>query len=135
LIDGREAAMHPNEKVLRDVDDAQMRGDFDAFLDAFTDDVVVHVPGTSSLAGDHRGKDEFANLFQRFNEAAPDYSFEPHAYLANDEHGVTLQHSYYGRGDEAIDVDDVFVVHFRDRKISELWFISVDAIAVDKFLG
>ena len=127
--------MHPNEKVLQDADDAQMRGDVEAFMEAFTDDVVVHIPGMSSLAGDYRGKDEFAKVFQRFSEAAPEYTFEPHAYLANDEHGVILQRSHYRRGDQSVDVDDVFVGHFRDGKISEFWFISADARAVDEFLG
>ena len=49
--------MHPNEKVLRDADEAQMRGDVEAFANAYTDDVIVHIPGKSSLAGTYKGKD------------------------------------------------------------------------------
>lgn len=127
--------MHPNEKVLRDSDAAQMRGDNDAFIGFFTDDVVIHIPGGSSLAGDYKGKDQFAELFGRFLERTPEYTFEPHAYLADDEHGVILQRSHYKRGAESLDSDDVFVCHFRDGKISEFWLSSDDQAAVDKFLG
>lgn len=127
--------MHPNEKLLRDSDEAQMRGDVEAFANAFTDDVVVHIPGKSSLAGDYKGKDQFLELFQRFLERAPEYSFEPHAYFADDEHGISLQRSHYKRGDQMLDSNDTFVCHFRDGKVSEFWLLSEDAYAVDEFIG
>jgi uncharacterized protein len=132
---GRRSAMHPNEQVLRDLDAAQMEGDVEAFSGYFTDDVIIHVPGKSSFAGVHKGKDQFLELFGRFMERTPEYTFEPHAYLADDEHGVTLQHSHYKRGNETLDDDDTFVCHFRDGKVSEMWFLSQDQEAVDRFLG
>lgn len=127
--------MHPNEKLLRDADDAQMRGDVDAFVGSYTDDVIVHIPGRSSFAGVYKGKDQFLELFGRFMERTPEYTFEPHAYLADDEHGVILQRSHYKRGDETLDSSDTFVCHFRDGKISEFWLSSEDEAAVDAFLG
>ena len=71
--------MHPNEKLLRDSDEAQLKGDIDTFVATFTDDVVVHIPGKSSLSGVYKGKDQFVELFQRFTERTPEYTFEPHA--------------------------------------------------------
>jgi len=127
--------MHPNEKLLRDSDQAQMRGDVEAFVGFFADDVIVHISGKSSFAGVHKGKDQFLELFGRFMERAPEYSFEPHAYLADDEHGVILQQSHYKRDDETLDSNDTFVCHFRDGKISEFWLLSEDNDAVDAFLG
>jgi ketosteroid isomerase-like protein len=127
--------MHPNEKLLREADAAQMRGDVEAFAKAFTDDVIVHIPGKSSLSGVYKGKDQFLELFQRFMERAPEYTFEPHSYFADDEHGVELQRSKYKRGDETLDSNDTFVCHFRDGKVSEFWFLSEDPYAVDAFIG
>lgn len=127
--------MHPNEQVLRDSDAAQMRGDIEAFLGYMTDDIVAHMPGRSSLAGDYKGKDQFLEVFQRFMERTPDYSFEPHAYLADDEHGIILQRSHYRRGDETLDTNDTFVAHFRDGKVSEIWISTDDPYGVDAFLG
>jgi ketosteroid isomerase-like protein len=127
--------MHPNERLLRDADEAQMSGDVEAFAGYYTDDVIVHIPGRSSLAGEYKGKDQFMELFGRFLERTPEYSFEPHAYFADDEHGVLLQRSHFKRGDETLDSNDVFVCHFRDGKISEFWLSSEDPYAVDEFLG
>ena len=127
--------MHPNEKLLRDADQAQIRGDVEAFVGFYTDDVIVHIPGKSSFAGVYKGKDQFLELFQRFMERTPEYSFEPHAYLADDEHGVLLQRSHYKRGDETLDSNDTFVSHMRDGKVSEFWLFSEDQDAVDAFLG
>jgi ketosteroid isomerase-like protein len=127
--------MHPNEKLLRDADQAQMRGDIEAFVDFFADDVVVHIAGKSSFAGVYKGKDQFVELFGRFMAAVPEYSFEPHAYLADDEHGVSLQRSHFKRGNETLDSNDTLVCHFRDGKISEFWLSSEDNDAVDAFIG
>jgi len=127
--------MHPNEKLLRDADEAQMEGDTEAFVGFYADDVVVHIPGKSSFAGVYKGKDQFLELFGRFMERTPEYSFESHAYLADDEHGVILQTSHYKRGDETLDSNETFVCHFREGKISEFWFLSDDPYAVDAFLG
>ncbi len=127
--------MHPNEQVLRDADTAQAAGDVEGFLGAIADDIVAHMPGTSGLAGDYKGKEQFVEVFQRFMERAPDYTFEPHAYFADDEHGVILQRSHYRRGDESLDTNDTFVCHFRDGKIAEMWLMSDDPAGVDAFLS
>ena len=127
--------MHPNEKLLRDLDQAQIQGDLDSFASFFTDDVIVHAPGRSALAGVYKGKDQFLELFGRFMERTPEYSFEPHAYLADDEHGINLQLSHYKRGDKTLDTNDTFVCHFRDGRVSEFWLMTDDVHAMDEFLG
>jgi uncharacterized protein len=127
--------MHPNEQVLRDLDQAQIRGDVEALFGFFVDDVVAHFPGKSSLAGDYRGKDQFLEMFERWLERTPEFTFDPHAYFADDEHGVCIQFSHYKRGNEQLDSNDVIVYHFRDGKVSEVWFLSYDEDAVDAFLG
>lgn len=48
--------MHPNKKVLRDSDEAQLRGDLEAFMNGFTDEVVVHIAGKSSFASDYKAR-------------------------------------------------------------------------------
>ncbi len=127
--------MHANEALLRKIDEAMAAEDMDTFFGSYTDDVVVHVGGTSSLAGVYKGKDQLQQLFGRFMAAAGEFTFEPHAYLANDEHGVTLQRSHYNKGGRILDSDDAFVCHFRDGKVSEFWLTSQDQAAVDALLG
>jgi ketosteroid isomerase-like protein len=120
---------------MRDLDEAQQRGDVETFKGFFTDDVIAHIPGKSSLAGVYKGKEQFLELFGRFLERVPEYTFEPHAYLADDEHGVSLQNSHYKRGNQTLDSNDMFVCHFQGGKVSEFWLFSEDEAAVDEFVG
>jgi ketosteroid isomerase-like protein len=48
--------MHSNEKVLRTALDAIAARDPVAFAEVVADDMVLHVPGRSRLAGDPRGR-------------------------------------------------------------------------------
>ena len=127
--------MHPNEQLLRDLDQAQIRGDVQTLFGFFVDDVVAHFPGKSSVAGEYKGKGQFLKMFERWLERTPEFTFDPHAYFADDQHGVCIQFSHYKRGKEQLDSNDVIVYHFRDGKISEVWFLSYDEDAVDAFLG
>ncbi|HEX9776198.1 MAG TPA: nuclear transport factor 2 family protein [Actinomycetota bacterium] len=127
--------MHPNEKIARDADAAMERGDVEAFLGYHAEDVIVHIAGKSSLAGTYKGKEQFQELFGRFMERSPGFAFEAHDYLANDDHVVLLQRSHYERGDERLDVNDVFIMHVRDGKIAEFWIISEEQDAFDAFFG
>jgi uncharacterized protein len=127
---------HPNEVSLSAAGEAISNGDFDAFLSHYADDVVVHYPGTSSLAGEYRGKQEFMNVFARFAEitgAPPQITV--HDTLANDTHGVVLQSVRIERKGRTIDARQVVVSHFRDGKVSEIWPSFLDQHEVDELLS
>ena len=68
-------------------------------------------------------------------EHAGEFTFDPHDYLANDEHGVALQRSHYSKGGTRLDTNDTYIFHFREGKISEFWMSSEDQKAADSFLG
>ncbi len=126
---------HPNVEILRQSDEAMAAGDIEKFFSCFTDDVVVHVPGRNALAGVYRGKDQMQDVFGRFMAAMGEYTFETHAYLADDEHGVILQKSKASRGSETFGVDEIFVFHFRDGQVSEMWYTALDQAAFDRWIG
>src|SRR5512145_575497 len=113
---------HENVEIMRGIDEAQKRSDFESFFSHFTDDVQVHIPGNNKLAGNYTGKQQLQELFGRFIESVGDYYFENHAYLADDEHGVTLQTSHMARGGRTLDLQEAFVVHFSGGKVSEMWY-------------
>ena len=125
---------HPNVEILRKSDEAMEAGDVEAFFAYFTDDVVVHAAGQSSLAGTYKGRDQLQELFGRFMDAVGDYTFENHAYLADDEHGVTMQKGRAVKDGRTLDLDEVFVMHFRDGKISEMWYLPTDQAAFDAWV-
>ena len=126
---------HPNAEVLRRADEAMERGDIEGFFSHYTEDVVVHATGSNRLAGDYKGLDQLQDLFGRFMEAMGEYTFQNHAYLADDEHGITLQRGKSVRGGETREFNEVFVFHFRDGKISEMWYLPVDQAGVDRLIG
>lgn len=126
---------HPNAEVLRRADEAMERGDIEGFFSHYTDDVVVHVTGSNRLAGDYKGIEQLQDLFGRFMEAMGEYTFQNHAYLADDEHGITLQRGMSVRDGETREFNEVFVFHFRDGRISEMWYLPVDHTAVDGLIG
>ncbi len=126
---------HPNAEILRRADEAMERGDIEGFFSYYTDDVAVHIAGSNRLAGDYKGLDQLQEGFGRFMEAMGEYTFENHAYLADDEHGVILQRGKSVRDGETQEFNEVFVYHFRDGKISEMWYVPVDQAAVDALIG
>lgn len=113
---------HPNEEVARAATEALSKGDMEGFLAQHTDDVVIHFPGRGPMAGDRRGKDDMALLFQRqmeFLDAPPE--LENHDILANDDHAVALNRVRASRGGRTLEQEQVVVMHFRDGKIAETW--------------
>jgi hypothetical protein len=126
---------HPNTDILRGIDDAMLSGDLDKFFAYFTDDVVLHISGSSALAGVHKGKEQMQEVFGRFQTMVGEYSFEAHAYLADDEHGVAMQKSKAVRDGQTLELDEVFVVHFRDGQVSEMWYLPTDQAAIDAWMG
>jgi ketosteroid isomerase-like protein len=126
---------HPHAEVLRAADEAMQSGDIERFFSYYTDDIAVHVAGKSRLAGDYKGLDQLQDVFGRFMEAMGDYTFENHAYLADDEHGIILQRGKSVRDGKTQEFNEVFVFHFRGGKISEMWYVPVDQAGFDALIG
>ena len=125
---------HPNEEVARSATEALSKGDMEAFLSLHTDDTVDHFPGRGSMAGDHRGKDGLANLFQQqmqILDSPPE--IENHDILANDDHVVVLNKTKATRGGKILEQDQVVVMHIKGGKIAEVWLQFSDQQGMDEF--
>jgi ketosteroid isomerase-like protein len=113
---------HPNEEIARSATEALSKRDMEAFLSYQADDVVLHFPGRGPMAGDHRGKDGLAQLFQQqgeFLDAPPE--IDTHDILANDDHAVILNTVRASRGGQMLEQQQVVVLHIRDGKVTESW--------------
>jgi ketosteroid isomerase-like protein len=127
---------HPNEERMRKGYEAFVAGDMAALDQLFTDDVVWHVPGHHSLAGDHEGKQAVLELFAKNMEmTGGTFRLEVHDILANDEHGVALVVATAEREGNRLEDRQVHVLHVREGKVSEFWAHPGDAYAVDEFLS
>jgi ketosteroid isomerase-like protein len=124
---------HPNEEVARKATEALSKGDMEGFLSLHSDEVVVHFPGRGSMAGDYRGKDGVAGLFQsqmQMLDAPPE--METHDVLASDDHAVVLNKTRAARGGKTLDQDQVVVMHIEGGKITEVWLHFSDQQALDE---
>ena len=124
---------HPNEEIARSASEALSKRDIETFLSLHTDDVVLHFPGRGPMAGDHRGKEGMAKLFQRQMEildSPPE--IENHDILANDDHTVVLNKTRASRGGQILEQNQVVVMHIRDGKIAEVWLQFSDQQAMDE---
>ena len=123
---------HPNEKLLRDLDEALTGGDLPKAFSYFADDVVAHIGGKSKLAGDFKGRDELMATFGRFMQALGENPvLETHDIVAGDTHGFQLQTFSGSRGGQSITLNGVGIFHFANGKISEAWFIDEDPYKAD----
>ena len=124
---------HPNEELAQKATDAISKGDMETFLGLHTDDTVTHFPGRSPLAGEHRGKDGLAQMFQKqmaMLDGPPE--IENHDILANDDHFVVLNNVKGTRGGKTLEQHQVVVGHVRDGKIDEVWLQFSDQQAMDE---
>jgi len=120
---------HPNvEAYLRTVDAFRDR-DFDAVRSLIAEDVVWHVPGRHSMAGEIRGLDELVAWLGRLGEFG--FTIREHDVLGNDEHVCAL--SYMGAQRPGVDFETrvTSVFHFRAGQQVERWMYPDDMAAFD----
>ncbi len=124
---------HPNAEVARSATEALSKRDMEGFLRHHADDVVVHFPGRGPMAGDYRGKDGVAQMFQKqmqIHDSPPE--IENHDILANDDHAVILNNVRASRGGKTLEQQQVVVMHVKDGKIAEVWLQFSDQQAMDE---
>jgi ketosteroid isomerase-like protein len=124
---------HPNEEIARSATEALSKGDLETFLSYQADDVVLHFPGRGPMAGDYRGKEGLAQLFQQQMEildAPPE--IETHDILANDDHFVILNTVRASRGGQMLEQHQVVVSHVRNGKVTETWLQFSEQQAMDE---
>lgn len=125
---------HPNEEIARSATEALSKGDMEGFLSHHADDTVVHFPGRGPMAGDHRGKDGVAKMFQQqmqMLDSPPE--IENHDILASDDHAVVLNKTRATRDGKILEQDQVVVMHIEGGKIAEVWLQFSDQQAMDEF--
>jgi uncharacterized protein len=125
---------HPNAEIARSATEALAKGDIEGLLEHHSDDVVIHFPGRGPMAGDHRGKDGAAKMFQQqmsILDAPPE--IETHDVLASDDHAVVLNKTRVTRGGKLMEQDQVVVMHIEGGKIAEVWLQFSDQQAMDEF--
>lgn len=125
--------MHGNEKVLRAALDALSAGDERAYADVVADEMVVHVPGRSRLAGDLHGRGVFGAKVRELTGGA--LTIEVHDLLASDAHAIGLYTMRVQCQDRSLEWRHVNIYHIRDGKIAEVWQNPFEQEAFDEFFA
>ena len=125
---------HPNEDLVRRGYAAFATGDVAVLGELFSDDIVWHSGGRSSISGDYKGKAAVLGLFAELaGRTAGTFRIELHDVLANDEHVVGLVTVTGERGGKTLADVGAQIFHVRGGKVSESWFHPSDQYANDDF--
>jgi uncharacterized protein len=126
---------HPNVDAVRR-GYAAFAGTMDTLSEIMTNDVVWHVPGRSSIAGDYQGRGATFDYFARLHELTDGtYQAELHIAVGDDEHVISVDHSSAMRGDTSYGETELVVFRFRDRQIAEVWQAPMNLYTHDKFFA
>lgn len=124
---------HRNEELVREGFAAFGRGDMDALDRLFADDATWHSAGDNPLAGDFEGKQEIFSNFARVRELADTFEQDLHDVLANDDHAVALVNVKASRNGKDLDVNQVFVFHVEEERVTSVWLHNYDDRKADEF--
>ena len=128
-------AEHSNAGLIREAISLFNRGDWDAYREYFTEDVVWHVGGNHPLSGDYRGRDAIFEYFGKVRDlTGGGLRSEPQDILADDSHGGVFTRVTADRDDRHLDV--VLAQAYRinpDGKFTEYWALADDQDAVNAF--
>ncbi|HEY1508344.1 MAG TPA: nuclear transport factor 2 family protein [Solirubrobacteraceae bacterium] len=108
-------------------------GPVDPLSELLADEIVWHVPGTSPIAGDYRGKQAVLDYFgARRAMAAGRIEITKHGELVGDDVVVALAdgHARLGSGEARWRTAGAYRV--ADQKIAEAWLVPLDADAFDE---
>ena len=125
---------HRNAGVVRKAYGAVSVGDMETFGSLMAEDVVWHVPGTSSMSGDYKGKAEVIGGLNRLAEFTQGtFRQDIHDVVANDEHAVALIELSWEKP-KRFRGREVRVFHMHDGTVTEVWFHPEDPAASDEAL-
>jgi hypothetical protein len=126
------ATMHPNELLARREIELIDAGDLEALDDLYADDLVVHYPGRSPLAGSYPAQEFIAKFESLLKDGT--LTRELHDALGTDDHAVQLLRVTASASGRSHSWNAVVVLHVRDGKFSECWIHVDDQYALDEFL-
>jgi uncharacterized protein len=126
---------HPNAAIVREGFDRFVQGDVAGLVGLFADDAVWHVPGTSAMAGDYRGRDEIGAFLRRTAElTGGTYRVELLWVVADDEHTVAVYRARGERDDgRSLDIEQALLIELRKGLWSDIRAQPLDQAAFDAF--
>ena len=102
---------------------ARARRDWAAARELLAAEVVWHESGEEDYAGDHRGRDQVAELLERLVEITQGtFMLEPSEFIATAEHVATNVRWRAQRDGTQVEGNDLAVYRIAEDEIVEAWF-------------
>lgn len=125
---------HPTANLIRGGYQAFGTGDMAALDALFADDVVWHVSGRSSMAGDFKGKQQvFAQFGLLMERTGGTFALELHDIIGGDGHTVALATATANREGRQLNARNVDIFHVVDGRVTEMWSGTLDPYEADEF--
>jgi hypothetical protein len=127
--------MTPRE-LMTDYVAAAKRGDWDTAFGFFAEDMVIHIPGRSALAGDRRGRDAAVAYIQTVRDRYRDGSIELELIdmLSSDERVALLVRERFHDNGPPVEIRRANVYRVKDAQIVEVSIFEADQYVVDEVL-
>lgn len=112
---------------------AARAGDFDRAFAFFAEDIVFRVPGTSSLAGEHHGREATIGAIDRARALShgDDVQIEVVDALVSAQRFALIVSERFAREDGVVEIRRANVYRVTDGEIVEIWIFEADQALVD----
>jgi uncharacterized protein len=132
----RETSDVRPRELMTDYLAAAKRGDWDTAFEYFAEDIVFHIPGRSSFAGDHQGKDAAREYIQAIREHHRNGKIEVELIdmlTSEDRVALLVLERFHGDADP-VEIRRANVYRVRGDAIVEVWIFEADQYAVDALM-
>jgi ketosteroid isomerase-like protein len=128
-------AENPNAVVAKQSAEAFAKADVAAHKAHYAADVVWHVPGKSSVAGDYHGIEAVFAYFDKLTTLLNEGKFQDLLMdtTASAQHAVNIHHLSGRRNGKTLDTMAVVIIQQREGKITEGWSLIYDQYAWDAY--
>jgi ketosteroid isomerase-like protein len=128
------AEAEANEAVVRRIFDAFARKEGFALREVFARDAVWTVPGSSTMAGTYRGREEIFRFLGRLpKETGGTYGSRLIDVLASGERAAALYRATGVRRGRSLDLDQVLLFKLEDALVVEVLALPADPATFDEF--
>jgi ketosteroid isomerase-like protein len=111
-------------------------GSTERVAELLTDDIVWHVPGSSPIAGDHRGRQGVVEYFRtRRRIAESSMRLHPGEMLTDGDLVVQRVDGAAVLGGESVDWRTVGVYRTEEGLIAEVWLVPIELQKFDRVWG
>ena len=116
---------------------AAKRGDWDTASAFFADDLLMHIPGRSAVAGEHRGRAVAMEYIEtaRARSRGHDVELELVDVLAGGDRVALLVRERFHTDAGPVEIRRCNVYRWRDGRITEIAIFEADQYAVDALLA